>query len=164
MLVSINVELCEDGSGCPLRCIAFDLEWFCLIRHYQDWFFCKTFLHVVEHLLSFFGPNKGLIFLEQLIEGLCQMRESSDKLSIKVSESKPRAYLFHILWDWPFSYSFQFARVHRHFAFFNDKSEVFDPCFAEFAFRRFEVKVVFAKLLKYSFGHFFQSLFGLRVD
>ena len=89
------------------------------------------------------------------------MGESSDELSIKVSESKPRAYLLYVLWNWPFSYSFEFAGVHRHFSFFNDKSEVFDSCLAEFALRRLEVKVVFAKSLKYLFGHFFQSFFGL---
>ena len=89
------------------------------------------------------------------------MGESLDELSVEVSESKPRAYLLHVLWDWPFSYPIKFARVHRHFAFFDDKSEVFNPCLAEFAFSRFKVKVVFTEFLKYSFGHFFQSFFGL---
>ena len=31
MSISIDVELCEDGSWCPFRCITFDLEWFCLV-------------------------------------------------------------------------------------------------------------------------------------
>ena len=89
------------------------------------------------------------------------MGESFDESSIEVPKSKPRSDLFDGFQNWPISDSFQFAGVHHHFSFFNDKSKVFDSSFAEFAFARFEVEVIFSKSLEYSFSHFFQFLYGL---
>ena len=83
------------------------------------------------------------------------MGESFDESSIEVSKSKPRSDLFDGFRDWPVSNSFQFARVHHHFAFFDDESKIFDSSLAEFAFARFEVEVIFSESLKYFLGHFF---------
>ena len=162
--VSIDVELCQDCSQCPFRCVAFDLEGFCLIGHDKNWFFGESFLHFIERCLCVVIPYKGLVFLEELVKWLCQVGESFDESSIKVSKSKPRSDLFDSFWDWPVSDSFQFTGVHHHFAFFNDKSKVFDSSFAELAFAGFEVEVIFSKSLEYFLGHFFQFFFGFRKD
>ena len=70
VLVTIDVELCQDCSWCPFWCVAFNLEGFHLVGHHKHWFFSESFLHFIERCLCIVIPDKRLVFLEELIERL----------------------------------------------------------------------------------------------
>ena len=85
---------------------------------------------------------------------LGEFGEFPNEASIKVSESKERAYLFYVLGDWPVMDSVEFCGVHHHLAFFDNKAKVFNLHFAEFAFQWFEVEVGFSKAFDEMKKHF----------
>ena len=132
-----------------------------MIWHHKDRFFSKVFLHFIEGLLSSIVPNKGLVFLEELVYGLGEFGELPNEVLIKVSKSKEGMYLFNVLGDWPITDSIEFCRVHHHLAFFNNKAKIFNLHFAKFAFRWFEVKVGFSETFENAFSEAFKVFFVL---
>jgi len=74
---------------------------------------------------------------------------------IEVSKSEEGLELAKGSWCWPISNTSEFDRVHCHFSIFNNKPKEVDFRYAEFAFLRFKIKVVFSEEFKY-----FQCSFG----
>ena len=68
--------------------------------------------------------------------------------------------MFSGRWCGPFLDSFELGRVHGHFAFFQDHSEVFDARLGELAFAGFQVEVIFSQFLEYDFGDPFEAFSG----
>ena len=164
MSITIDIELHKDCTRCIFQCITFNLEGLCLIQHHKDRFFSKAFLHFIESFLSGIIPNKGLVFLEEFVQWLGEFREFPNEASIKVSESKERAYLFYVLGDWPVMDSVEFCGVHHHLAFFDNKAKIFNLFLAKLAFRWFEVEVSFSEAFEDAFGEVFEIFFVLGKD
>ena len=76
-----------------------------------------------EALLTVSIPRKFSIFLEQLIEGLSNLRKVPDKSPVKAWMTKELPNYFYICWRRQFGNKFNFFLVNFNFPAGNDMSQ-----------------------------------------
>jgi hypothetical protein len=122
--VSVFTLLVDDATCGESRGIDFNLSESLGCPNGQDWFSGEGSLKLIKGLLLRGAPDKRNVFLEKIVEGMANLREVFDEMSVEVSKADKALYFFEAFRDGPVNDSFNLNWVHRDFAMTDDQTKI----------------------------------------